>query len=68
VCAIIQFTSKLERIMDIWLDKCGVIILQVFHNTSDSEACTREAAMIDAIGIILMIFIMTLKYSNEHEL
>ena len=41
--------------MDIWLDRYGVVILQVFHNTSDSEASTREAAMIDAIGKIIGI-------------
>ena len=41
--------------MDIWLARCGVIILQVFHNTSNSEAFTREAAMIDAIGMIILI-------------
>ena len=40
--------------MDIWLDGYGVIILQVFNNTSDSEARTREAAMIDAIGMIIL--------------
>ena len=48
---LIQFHPKHRRIADIWKDKHGVIILQVFHNTSDSEAFTREAAMIDVIGI-----------------
>ena len=56
MCSIIQLSSKLHRIMDIWLARYGVIILQVFYNTSDSEACTREAAMIDAIGMIILIF------------
>ena len=41
--------------MDIWLDRFGVVILPVFHNISDSEALTREAAMIDAIGMKISI-------------
>lgn len=51
IIIIIQLKPKHQRIVDIWLDKYGVIILPVFHNTSSSEAFTREAAMIDAIGI-----------------
>ena len=39
-----------------------MIILQVFHNTSSSEALTREAAMIDAIGMIIFIIIVAIKF------
>lgn len=42
---------KLERITDIWQSGKGVICLPVFHNIVPVEAYTREAAIIDCIGI-----------------
>lgn len=44
-------SRKVRRILDIWNNNCGVICLHVFQNIISEEAYTREAAMIDAIGI-----------------
>ncbi|XP_055594473.1 uncharacterized protein LOC129745426 [Uranotaenia lowii] len=44
-------SQKLNRIIDIWRSQHGVICLHVFHNIMPAEAYTREAAIIDAIGI-----------------
>lgn len=43
--------QKLNKIVSIWKEKKGVVCLHVFHNITPVEAYTREAAMIDAIGI-----------------
>ena len=45
-----QVSMKLCRILDIWSVGFGVISLQLFHNTMASEAFTREACIIEAIG------------------
>ena len=45
-----QLSEKLDRILDIWSARYGVVSLQLFHNTTASEAFTREACLIDAIG------------------
>lgn len=42
---------KLDRIIDIWKSGKGVVCLPVFHNIMPVEAYTREAAIIDAIGL-----------------
>lgn len=42
---------KLDRIMDIWRANKGVVCLPVFHNIMPVEAYTREASIIDCIGI-----------------
>lgn len=44
-------SEKLNRIIDIWRSQRGVICLHVFHNIMPAEAYTREAAIIDALGI-----------------
>lgn len=44
-------SKKIERIINIWKDNYGVVSLHCFQNVIPSEAYTREAAMIDAIGI-----------------
>ncbi|XP_055626462.1 uncharacterized protein LOC129768693 [Toxorhynchites rutilus septentrionalis] len=44
-------SQKLNRIIDIWRSQQGVICLHVFHNIMPAEAYTREAAIIDALGI-----------------
>lgn len=43
--------KKIQRILDIWKDGHGVVCLHVFQNVIPVEAFTREAAMIDAIGL-----------------
>lgn len=43
--------EKIDRILQIWGDNCGVVCLHVFHNITPIEAYTKEAAMIDALGI-----------------
>ncbi|KAE8746958.1 hypothetical protein FOCC_FOCC006378 [Frankliniella occidentalis] len=43
--------SKIQRILDIWKDGHGVVCLHIFQNIIPVEALTREAAMIDAMGI-----------------
>ncbi|XP_042198800.1 ankyrin repeat and LEM domain-containing protein 1 [Callorhinchus milii] len=46
-----QVNSKLQRIMDIWADGLGVISLHCFQNVIAVEAFTREACMVDALGL-----------------
>ena len=46
-----EFQSrKIQRIIDIWEENYGVVSLHCFHSVIPSEAYTREAAMLDAIG------------------
>ena len=40
-----------QHIVDIWRDDLGVVCLHVFQNIIPVEAYTREAAMIEAIGL-----------------
>lgn len=47
-----QESLKLDRIIDIWRANKGVICLPVFHNITPCEAFTREAAIIDALGVV----------------
>ncbi|XP_070157821.1 metacaspase-2 isoform X1 [Polyergus mexicanus] len=44
-------SKKIKRILDIWNSDHGVVCLHVFQNVIPVEAYTREAAMIDAIGM-----------------
>ncbi|XP_065087660.1 ankyrin repeat and LEM domain-containing protein 1 [Ochlerotatus camptorhynchus] len=44
-------SAKLNKIIDIWRAQRGVICLHVFHNVMPAEAYTREAAIIDALGV-----------------
>ncbi|XP_062560694.1 uncharacterized protein LOC134224989 [Armigeres subalbatus] len=44
-------SAKLNKIIDIWRAQRGVICLHVFHNIMPAEAFTREAAIIDALGV-----------------
>ncbi|CAG9795581.1 unnamed protein product [Diatraea saccharalis] len=50
-----DFTSskdkKVQKILDIWSDKVGVICLHIFQNVIPAEAYTYEAAMIDVLGV-----------------
>ncbi|KAH8403010.1 hypothetical protein KR222_003102 [Zaprionus bogoriensis] len=44
-------SKKLQRILDIWQQGSGVVCLHVFHNILPVDAYTREAAIIDALGL-----------------
>ncbi|RZF34916.1 hypothetical protein LSTR_LSTR011410 [Laodelphax striatellus] len=44
-------SKKVLKILDIWKSGQGVICLHVFQNVIPVEAMTREAAMIDAMGL-----------------
>jgi hypothetical protein len=44
-------TAKVGRILEIWRSNLGVVVLQVFSNTIAVEGFTREAAMIEAVGL-----------------
>lgn len=46
-----QESLKLDRIIDIWRAAKGVICLPLYHNITPSEAYTREAAIIDCLGV-----------------
>lgn len=46
-----QESLKLDRIIEIWRANKGVICLPVFHNITPIEAYTREAAIIDCLGV-----------------
>lgn len=47
----IKETEKLKRIDNIWKAGKGVICLNVFHNITGLEAFSREASIIEAIGL-----------------
>lgn len=42
---------KINRIRSIWNDGYGVVSLHLFHNITSKEALTREALMIETIGL-----------------
>ncbi|KAF4530766.1 hypothetical protein B566_EDAN007988 [Ephemera danica] len=43
--------KKIDHILSIWKDNQGVVCLHIFQNVIPVEAYTREAAMIDALGL-----------------
>lgn len=45
-----KINNKIQRILDIWHENKGIVVLHVFQNTIPVEAYTREAVMIDALG------------------
>lgn len=47
----LQESEKLKKIVDIWKAQQGVVCLHVFNNIMPCEAFSREAAIIDAIGV-----------------
>ncbi|KAM4709573.1 ankyrin repeat and LEM domain-containing protein 1 [Discoglossus pictus] len=49
-----QPCSKVQHILDIWNSGRGVISLHCFQNTIPVEAYTREACMVDAIGLKML--------------
>lgn len=44
-------SKKIRNIIDIWKSKKGVVCLHIFNNIMPVEAYTREAAIIEAIGL-----------------
>ncbi|XP_064477875.1 ankyrin repeat and LEM domain-containing protein 1-like [Ornithodoros turicata] len=44
-------SEKVKKIQHIWADRQGVVSLHVFQNVIPVEAYTREACMIEAIGV-----------------
>jgi len=44
-------SKKIQKIIQIWNDQKGVVSLHCFQSVIPCEAYTREAAMIDALGI-----------------
>lgn len=44
-------SKKLNKIIEIWKSDMGVVCLHIFHNVLPVDAMTREAAIIDAIGL-----------------
>lgn len=47
----VKESKKIARILDIWNSQMGVVCLHTFNNIIPVEAYTREAAVIDAIGL-----------------
>lgn len=45
-------SEKLDRILSIWQHGSGVVCLHVFHNIIPIDAYTREASIIDALGLV----------------
>lgn len=46
-----QESKKLHKIIDIWKSQMGVVCLHIFNNIMPVEAYTREAAIIESMGI-----------------
>jgi hypothetical protein len=44
-------SKKLKRIIEIWKENYGVVCLHIFHNVMPSEAYSREACIIEALGM-----------------
>jgi hypothetical protein len=49
-----KHAAKVSRILEVWKDGHGVVSLQVFNNSIAVEGFTREAAMIDALGELII--------------
>lgn len=48
----LQPSEKTKKILNIWEEGAGVVNVQVFHNSLAMVAYTREAAIIDAVGML----------------
>ena len=64
--------SKIERIRSIWSDGYGVVSLHLFHNITSKEALTREALMIETVGLSNLTNLLngTVQFTlgwNEHK-
>ena len=60
-------SKKIKRIIDIWNAGQGVVSLHCFQSVIPSEAYTREAAMIDAIGIEKLTNVKKGNYYGEAQ-
>ncbi|XP_070599294.1 ankyrin repeat and LEM domain-containing protein 1 isoform X1 [Erythrolamprus reginae] len=49
-----QVSSKVQHILDIWAGGQGVVSMHCFQNVVPVEAYTREACMVDAIGLKML--------------
>ncbi|XP_062412758.1 ankyrin repeat and LEM domain-containing protein 1 [Sardina pilchardus] len=49
-----KLCSKVKHILDVWNAEHGVISLHCFQNVIPVEAFTREACMVDAIGVKML--------------
>ncbi|KAG5276089.1 hypothetical protein AALO_G00127760 [Alosa alosa] len=49
-----KLCSKVKHILDVWNAEHGVISLHCFQNVIPVEAFTREASMVDAIGVKML--------------
>ncbi|XP_007943650.1 ankyrin repeat and LEM domain-containing protein 1 [Orycteropus afer afer] len=49
-----QACPKVRRILDIWASGCGVVSLHCFQHVVAVEAYTREACLVDALGIRML--------------
>lgn len=63
---------KIDRIRSIWADGYGVVSLHLFHNITSKEALTREALMIETIGLNNLTNLLkgTIQFKmgwNEHK-
>ncbi|KAK7115928.1 uncharacterized protein [Littorina saxatilis] len=47
----VKVSQKVQKILDIWSSSVGVVSLHCFQNVIPVEAYTREACMVDAIGL-----------------
>lgn len=47
----VKLTSKIKQIENIWTSGHGIISLHCFHNIISAEAHTREACILDALGL-----------------
>lgn len=64
--------KKIDRIRSIWADGFGVVSLHLFHNITSKEALTREALMIETIGLENLTNLLrgTIQFKlgwNEHK-
>lgn len=64
--------KKIDRIRSIWADGFGVVSLHLFHNITSKEALTREALMIETIGLENLTNVLkgTIQFKlgwNEHR-
>lgn len=47
-----QVSVKVQQILDIWKEGLGVVSLHCFQSVIPVEAYTREACMVDAMGML----------------
>lgn len=64
--------KKIDRIRSIWNDGYGVVSLHLFHNITNKEALTREAVIIETIGLSNLTNLVkgTIQFKlgwNEHK-